>query len=283
MDNRLRMCQYRGDVDSLIGESEYSNGTLERTLRLESELRKDGTKKTGGMPPSVVSEEVEKQLTEDGVVAYYHGWETLCNLCTGDVSNILELLNRMFEDCEVTRESEQRILPRHQDAVIQNFSLQYVSKIKGIAKYGERMFEIVDAFGNAAKRLLEDRPLVGKRGEPYRLIRIELDEADRGNQEWNKDGEASELWKALQRYCIFVDAVESRSIRNTLSSRVLFRRIFCPAFRIGLVNSECWRMSKKQWEAFVSDPSGRAEGFVKASIAENVSDGQKRIQWSDED
>jgi len=75
-----------------------------------------------------------------------------------------------------------------------------------------------------------------------------------------------ELWTLLQRYCIFIDADESRSRRNTLSSRVILRRIFCPAFRIALVNSECWTLSRQRWEAFCDDPSGRADQYARTNI-----------------
>lgn len=276
VDNRLSICDYGGGVDSLIGRSKYFKGTLERTLRYEAELRKAKKGEASAKPAGVVNKEVERQLVDEGVTAHYHGWETICNLCTGDVSNILELLNRMFEQCAVKRDSDRRIPAEHQDEVIQSYSLQYVSKIKGIPGYGERMFSIVDAFGNMARRLLEEHPLVGQRQEPYRLLRIELDEAVRDGNGIGKlsaldsvasgTSDALELWMYLQRYCIFIDAEESRSRRNTLSSRVLFRRILCPAFRIGLVNSESWTLSRQQWEAFTNDPSGRAELYAKTSI-----------------
>jgi hypothetical protein len=107
-------------------------------------------------------------------------------------------------------------------------------------------------------------------------LRIELDEAFRSSVDAIESadagapeggpGQALELWKLLQRYCIFIDADESRSRRNTLSSRVILRRIFCPVFRMGLVNSECWTLSNQQWEAFCDDPSGRADQYVRTNV-----------------
>lgn len=273
VDNRLSLCDFAGRVDSIVGPSNYSQGTLERTLRHESDLRKQKREEAEGVPPTVRAREVDRDLAASGASAHYHGWDTICNLCTGDVSNILELLNRMFEQCAVKKNTTRIIAPEYQNDVIEGYSRQYISKIKGIPGFGEQMFSIVDAFGNMARRLLEDYPLVRHgegRQEPYRLLRIELDEAFRDSPDTpatdSDNLDAIEIWKLLQRHCIFIDADESRSRRNTLSSRVLLRRIFCPAFRIGVVNSECWTLSQQQWSAFTSDPTGRAEAYARSNI-----------------
>jgi hypothetical protein len=278
VNTRLALCQYDGRVETIIGNSRYSEGTLARTLKRETEWRKARKQALGQKPALLVDKEVDREVREEGVVAHYHGWDTICELCTGDVSNILELLNRMYDECAVKRDTISLIHPDHQDAVIEGYARQYISKIKGIPGYGERMFAIVNAFGSMARQLLEDYPWVSHgegREEPYQLLRIELDEAFRSSVEEieNADagtpggrGQALELWTLLQRYCIFIDADESRSRRNTLSSRVILRRIFCPAFRIGLVNSECWTLSRRHWEAFCDDPSSRADQYVRANV-----------------
>ncbi|MGA2616291.1 MAG: protein kinase [Thermoguttaceae bacterium] len=279
VNNRLAICRYQGTVQSLIGQSRYAEGTLARTLKREAELRQEKRQeRRDGRPPQVVVKEVEQELAAARVPAQYHGWDTVCELCTGDVSNILELLNRMFEQCGVTRDTTSVISADSQDAVIEGYSRQYIAKIKGIPRYGERLFAIVDAFGNLSKRLLNEYPWISRpdnRRDPYQLLRIELDEAEFGGAPPDStpstdNATASraqmdpmQLWRLLQRYCLFIDADESRSRRNTLSSRVILRRVFCPAFRIGLVNSECFTLSRDQWSAFCHDPSGRAEQFVR--------------------
>ncbi len=278
VNKRLELCDYIGRVETVIGRSSYQEGTLARTLKREAECRRESRNAAKQKPALIVEKEVDRNIEERGVAAYYHGWDTICELCTGDVSNILELLNRMYDDCAVKRDTNQLIPPDHQDAVVEGYARQYISKIKGIPGYGERMFSIVNAFGSMSRKLLEEYPWVPHgeaREEPYQLLRIEVDEAFRNSLEGRgpddvhnvpANANAFELWKLLQRYCIFIDAEESRSRRNTLSSRVILRRIFCPAFRIGLVNSECWTLSSQQWEAFCSSPSERADHYARANI-----------------
>ena len=75
------------------------------------------------------------------------------------------------------------------------------------------------------------------------------------------------LWRLLQRYSIFIDCEESRSRRNTLASKVILRRIFCPAFRIALVNSESYTITREHWQAFCNDPQGTADRYVQQVFA----------------
>ncbi len=282
VDNRLELCEYQGRVRSLLGESQYQEDTLARTLKKEAEQRQQRRQEKQKQKPAEVAEkETQRELEDERILAYYHGWDTICDLCIGDVSNILELLNRMFDHCNITRDQTSLIPPGHQNDVIEGYSKQYLSKVKGIPRYGERLFKIVDAFGHLSRRLLEEYPYIERgdnRRDPYQLLRIELDEAglDGGGTDLARleddDGQADVtnqpplLWKLLQRYCLFIDADEGRSRRNTLSSRVLLRRIFCPAFRIGLVNSESYTLSQQQWSAFCADSKGRAENYARSII-----------------
>lgn len=131
--------------------------------------------------------------------------------------------------------------------------------------------------------MLREYPLVphGDRLEPYQLIRIELDEG------FVRDSNAllrnasvpvatteSQIDKGvaimelLQRYCIFIDAQESRSRRNTLANKMILRRIFCPAFRTGLVNSESFTLDKLKWKSFCSNPKDYCDRYVKQVVAE---------------
>lgn len=279
VDTRLALCEFTGRVDDIIGSSTYPEKTLARTLKCEAEKRKEKRGQKEQAPADLIDRDVQREIDAEGIQALYHGWDTVCELCTGDVSNILELLNRMYDECGVKAESTSRIHPEQQNSVIEAYSRQYIAKIKGIPAFGEKLFSIVDAFGHMSRRLLQDYPWIERpagRRDPYQLLRIEMDEAGYGDSET----EAEQIWRLLQRYCIFIDGDESRSRRNTLSSRVIFRRIFCPAFRIGLTNSECLTYSRQQWEAFCNDPSRRAEIYIRDNIERAL---KRRGQDSDSD
>jgi hypothetical protein len=291
VDTRLELCGYEGRVADVIGNSDYAPGVggagLARALKREADARAEAReRRRGKAPPAAVEKEVEAEIEQKNVKAYYHGWETICRLCTGDVSNVLEVMARLYEQCNVGETTKSRVPPAHQDEVIQSYAFQYMNKIKGIPGCGERLFAIANAFGNMAARLLREVPLIARgkaRSDPYQLLRIELDEgyvqathaALEQNTAWGEKRrerreDALSLWKLLQRHCIFVDAEEGRSRRNTLAGKVILRRIFCPAFRMSLVNSESYTIDQANWEAFCSDPKGEAERYVSTVLHEDA-------------
>lgn len=286
VDNRLELCKYQGRVDSIIGDSEYKDGTLSRSLKVEYEARQAArVRRRQDGPEELVNAEIEATLAQEGSMVYYHGWDTICNLCTGDVSNILELLDRMYSQCQVNCTKATRIPAAQQDSVIQSYSRQYIGKIKGIPKYGEKLFQIVEAFGTMIARLLREYPWLSRgvdRKDPFRMIRIELDEGFVAESQSLVDTdlsvvasspltpsqEASVLWMLLQRHSLFIDAEKTRSRRNTLASKAILRRVFCPAFRAPLVSSESFTVDKALWQRFCFEPSNFARRYVRDRIDE---------------
>jgi len=278
VDKRLELCNYKGKIKDIIGRSQYPAGTLARSLKEEAEARIEARSSRKGIPEGLIEEEIEIEIKNSQKKTYYHGWDTICDLCTGDVSNILELLNRMYEVFEIGPDMIEQIDKNKQSSVIERYSQQYLAKIKGIPRYGEKLFHLVNAFGNMSLQLLREYPWISRasdRRDPYQLIRIEMDETyvasaqDLLGIDQEKVGtqlSAKWLWFLLQRYCIVIDASESRSRRNTLASKVILRRIFCPAFKIGLTNSECYTVSRRDWEAFCYNPEAMAKSYVKRAI-----------------
>lgn len=282
VDNRLKLCGYKGTVSDIIGPSRYRGGSLAKALKNEAEFRAAAKQQKADLIPSDdLEEEIDRDIEVQQKKAYYHGWDTICDLCTGDVSNILEVLHRLYESCRVSKESVVALEPRHQHSAIQAYSLQYISKIKGIPEYGEDLFAIVNAFGSMSGRLLKEYPVIdrgGGRRDPYQLIRVEMDEgyaksAQKLMEMQNAPDKlqterAMLLWTLLQRYCLFIDAEESRSRRNTLASKIILRRIFCPAFSTAMTNSECYTVDKGKWERFCTDPDGTADRYARDVVEE---------------
>jgi len=77
LDRRLNLTGYSGTSEILIGHSEYKKGSLGKELRARSEQpgRKDDQ---------------------------YHGLKTISEICSGDVSALLEIYRRIFREGNVT-------------------------------------------------------------------------------------------------------------------------------------------------------------------------------------
>lgn len=282
VDNRLTLCGYRGKIKDIIGDSQYPEGTLARALKAEENEKSLLSKELpSDLEEKVLDELINSDLQKTKKKVYYHGWDTICELCTGDISNILEVLDRIYGSCRVSKTTSGLIEERHQHSVIQSYSMQYIAKIKGIPRYGDKLFQIVNSFGNLSAQLLKKHAMIDRgsgRADPYQLIRIEIDdnivqsannllkESTDYSEKIDKQKEAELLWLLLQRHCIFIDAEESRSRRNTLASKVILRRIFCPAFGTTLVNSESLTISKANWIRLCYDPEGFTEQYLRKAL-----------------
>lgn len=293
VDTRLKLCGYEGRVQDIIGQSLYPDKNLARSLKCEFEKRAElREKRKTQLLDDGLDLQIEEELKTLQKKTYYHGWDTICDLCTGDISNILEILDRIYTECGIQKASRNLIPSPKQNSIIQKYSLQYLNKIKGIPLYGKNLFEIVDAFGNMSSRLFKEYPRIDRgveRQDPYQLIRIEMDEGynkiaetslKNYRQIYEKDQAGVDpdiLWILLQRYSVFIDADESRSRRNTLSRKILLRRLFCPAFNISLTNSECFTLDKYKWGKFCSDPKGTADRYVKDVIEKKTSNGRPEL------
>lgn len=176
VDNRLELCGFGGRVADTIGASRYEENSLSRALKLEAEARSAARQDISPSSiPALLEGAVERVLESQSKNAYYHGRDTICDLCTGDVGNILELLSRLYSECGVTKRTMAQIAPVRQSAIIQAYSLQYIAKIKGIPLYGDKLFELVDAFGTMSAMLLKEHPWQERppeRRDPYQLLRI---------------------------------------------------------------------------------------------------------------
>lgn len=216
VNKRLKLAGYEKTIQDIWGHSSYPHGSLGRSL-----WKKKTRNKT-----------------------YYHGFECVVNLCSGDISTMLGLCRAIFAEAERRGLDVQKDAPLPaiaQDKAIREYSRSFLSKVRDIPIYGERLYRIVTAFGTISQKKLYTLKGVSKgkkpdgtlRVEPYQLLRIEVTEDAR------LDPECEVLFRALQKWDVFIDADVGRSRRLTLSRKVLLRKILCPAFKTTLTNSEC--------------------------------------------
>ncbi len=72
LNHRLSLAEYSGRAESIIGHSQYEYGTLAKAIRNRERNP-------------------------------YHGIETIAEICSGDVSALLEIYRRIFKDGKVTK------------------------------------------------------------------------------------------------------------------------------------------------------------------------------------
>lgn len=205
--------------------------------------------------------------------AYYHGIETLVDLCTGDYSEMIRLVGEIFEGAGIKPGTPpKRIPPSIQDKAIKRVSRDYLGRIRHIHPDGQKLFDIVSSFGELSRDLLyyhrpvqQGRDSKGQpRKEPYDLLTIYVDDLTRASKS------ARELWELLQKASIFVNEGLAPSQRTVIADRATLRRIYCPAFKTTLTSSEHLQATKVQFEYLMDKPDEFSAEYLRHQVPEGT-------------
>jgi serine/threonine protein kinase len=236
LDHRVLLAGYSGTSEELIGHSEYKEGTLANSLRQRPKARD-----------------------------HYHGLETIAEICSGDVSALLEVYRRIFLEGTVSKVSKTVVEKHRQHKAIVSVSRSFFELIKTYHPFGEKMSEIVTQFGTLCRKILYE----GKEMEytmsdgtikstPRQVIRIEVDQIPGKDEDWNEDQQI--IMKELVRRSIFIEMEPGRG-RHTLGPtwRWQLRRIYCPAFGAGLKKNKACVWNTSELKQFIENPKGMCD------------------------
>jgi len=226
LDKRLERAGIDRKVQELFGTYEFPGGNVGTSLG-DPDLRK---------------------------ATLYAGFNTIYNLCSGDVSTLLELCRDIYRQSKAKKKfpssAQEHIDFSLQDEIITNFSGERVAMVRDIPEYGDRLFMIVNAMGEISRKYLYEYGEIGQQKDRYQeKIRIEV----AGSKILDKD--IASLYQAMIKYGIFTDAGTGYPWGAGINNlRLILRRIYAPAFRISFRNRECVRMTPDRFETFLNDP-----------------------------
>ncbi|MBA7511969.1 hypothetical protein ES705_03968 [subsurface metagenome] len=240
LDHRLTLTGYSETAELLIGHSEYKEGTLGKELLARSKQR---------------------GRRDD----QYYGLETIAQICSGDVSALLELYRRIFEEGKVTNETK-AMVPKHiQHSAIEGVSRDFLNMVKNYSPLGIGMYKIALYFGHLSRKILHDgkHQKSGDKYIPCETTRIEVDQIP-GEviEEWT--GEQQKLIRELVRRAIFIEMEPGRgrqSLGPTL--RWQLRRIYCPAFAVSLAKNTAIKWNTSDLKYFLTSPQEKCEQEFK--------------------
>ena len=98
---------------------------------------------------------------------------------------------------------------------------------------------------------------VGDEKRPAEYLRLEVEIERLSENARNAIGE-------LLRNSVFVDGGFSSSSKGTPARRLIFKKLFTPAFPTTYNNRDTWSMTARHFEEFISDP----KAFVKKIMGE---------------
>ena len=235
---RLRLSEYKGTPERLIGDSEYGKGGLGQALRAKSHM------------PGRRNDQ-------------YHGMTTIADICSGDVSNLLEVFRRIFEHGRVNIDSIDHVSNHIQHTAIQSVSRDLFELIKDYTPLGPEMYQAVNWFGNLSRRILQEAQLI-KHGDssydPPQTTRIEMEPPATGQPSDELTKNQQDLMDELVRRTIFIEMQPGRSRHQfTTTLRWQLRKIYCPAFGTSIYKNTAIKWRPDQFKLFLIDPKKACE------------------------
>ena len=229
LDNRLKAAAYKGTAETLIGHSNWNEGSLGRALAERQEGR-----------------------THD----QYHGLECIADLCSGDVSTLLLVYRRIFERGAITCDTSTRVLKRIQHEAIVSVSRELFEAVKHLFPAGPAMYGIVAAFGVLVRNILQHGKWQkkGTTTVPSQCPRIELDQRH-GSAIETLSAEQRALSRELVRRAIFIEMESGLSRHAHLTTlRWHLRRVYLPSFNAALAKNDAVKQSVDWLKYLLTNP-----------------------------
>ncbi len=229
LNNRLRAAGYKGSAETLIGSSKWSEDSLAKALCAGTAGR---NKK------------------------YYHGLECIALLCSGDVSSLLFVYSRLFQDGGVTAQTTMKVKEYVQNDAIRDVSRQLVASIKHYYPFGPEMHEIINAFGTLVRNILTEGrwQTTGGQQVPTQCPRIEIDQPH-GTAVQSLPDREQQIARELVRRAIFIEMGDGLSRHgNVTTLRWHLRRIYLPAFGAALAKNDAVKRKPEWLQFFIQNP-----------------------------
>lgn len=183
----------------------------------------------------------------------YYGWETVVKLCSGDISYVLDILSSILRG-QPAKYPVGKIV---QNNAIRRYARSELYRTQDVIAGKCNLYEVALNFGKFSKfKLLNNSVGAEKRPAEYLRLEVEIE---------NLSQSAKDALGDLLRNGIFVDGGFSASSRGTPARRLIFKKLFTPAFPTTYVNRDTWPMSSRHFDDFTNDP----KGFVKKIMAEH--------------
>jgi tRNA A-37 threonylcarbamoyl transferase component Bud32 len=243
--NSIDIDDVRDTIDACVNE------IVQKRFELSAEELKIDVKKTLGKSPTVsIAQEIKERSQRKSLRALrFFGWGTVVSLCSGDISYVIDLLGKMFE--QTTKIARKRpIGARTQNRVIRQYARQELYRLQDYSGANCNLYEIALNFGKMSrfKLLNEEVRQTGARGSrPAEYLRIEVQISGFADEVRSSIAE-------LVRNGVFIDGGFSSSSQAIPARRLIFRKVFTPAFPTTFNSRDTFSMTAPHFLEFVRDP-----------------------------
>ena len=184
----------------------------------------------------------------------YAGKETIAAICSGDIHYMIRLVGGMVEDfggdgALGKATGTPRIPKRRQHRSIRAAAGTFMESVRTLPQHGQRLADVVSAFGNVARSYLlyetssnqtGDPPHQASRIEPYEPLRL--------------SSEAQGILEELLRYSVLIEDPRGKSRRGRIVPRFYLRRYLIPHFQLTFSRRDSLSLENADIELLLSDP-----------------------------
>jgi serine/threonine protein kinase len=252
LGKRLKLSNYKGTPQELIGQSVYEERSLGKAIRSRAQKN--------------------KQIND-----VYFGLDTVSKMCAGDISYLLKVFAKIFELGKVEPSTHNKISKESQHQAIVIVSREYYSHIRSYQPFGEEMHAIVTHFGTLCRRILHEGKLIQQDGNfiPQETTRIEVNEDPHGSSTELKKKQRDLLRELIKR-AIFIELSPGHARRGyTPSLRLNLRPILCPTFLTSFTKSIAIKWTPDEFVDFLTRPEERCNlEFEKAKSKKKATKGR---------
>lgn len=176
--------------------------------------------------------------------ARFYGFGIICQLCSGDVSFIIELLHQL--STVQPKGNPLRISDAKQDQVIKSFSHRQLGVLRSVSVHGTQLHDFAT---NVGKRIRHD--LISSNGKRAdERLRFEI------SGSWNFSSEyAQKLHDALLRHSVLIPFGAGKDRDGVPCRRLYFRRLFAPCFPFSPNRRGTIAISMQLYESWLLDPN----------------------------
>jgi len=203
--------------------------------------------------------------------AQYWGFSLVCQLCSGDVSYIIELFNQLVEG----KWDRGQLKPTEQHKIIKNFSSRQLNALRTIQVSGrERVFLFAENIG----KLLKGYIIASKsKNTPDERIRIEI-EGGANDLDETQLPSPRELHKLLIKYSVLIPGGYGKSRDSSLTEKYYIRRLFAPSLSFSPLKRGSVPLTKSSYEKWLNDPNEILKRYPKG-----LDDSQENLNLDDEE
>jgi serine/threonine protein kinase len=231
------------------------------------------------LKPAIPLARAIREAHEKNKKFYYHGIDTISDLCSGDFAMGIDLVRRIFEHGDMKWDGEPKEIPkRKQDAAIREYTRQEFEYIRYHSQDGRQKTAIAEALGWLSKQciLTKDTDKSEKEGKTriVPVIKNHLDISESALQELEKNKpDGAVLLRDLISKGVLFPIQDSRSREgHKATKRLMLRRILLAKHQTALGRDQAIRIDDVQRLIFfLTEPNSFAEDELKRTSSKRES------------